>query len=127
MRFFTDVKTDKEEEKYQYHHEEDHEDNDKEEVEVHNDDECMDSKTDHGERPWKRLCLKVIDDLSIHQQVERRRCYMDGDDMDYEEAKEAPVDKQKFLSNRLFKPVKVPEEFSNDETDDIRGHPLTKR
>lgn len=125
-RRFTDVKTDEEEE-YLYHDEEDHEDDENEEVEVHDDDECTDSETDNGKRLWKRLCLEVIDDLSTDQQIERQHCYMDGDDMDYKEAEEAPVDKQKFLLNRLFKPVKVPEEFSNDETHDIRGHPLTKR
>ena len=54
------------------------------------------------------------------------RRYMDDHGMDYEEAAEAAVDNREFLLNSLFKPVKVKEESSNNERDDITGHLLTK-
>ena len=38
--------------------------------------------------------------------------------MDFEEATEAAVDKRKFLLNRVFQPVEIPEESSNEEADD---------
>ena len=56
---------------------------------------------------WYR-CLKQD---PIHRQVIKTlRKFMDEDDMDYEEASEAAVNKQKFLLNSLFKEAKVPKE-----------------
>ena len=53
-------------------------------------------------------CLKQ--DPIHHQVVKTLRKFMDEDDMNYEEAVEAAVNKQKFLLNSLLKEVKVHEE-----------------
>ena len=56
---------------------------------------------------WYR-CLKQD---PIHRQVIKTLSkFMDEDDMDYEEASEAAVNKRKFLFNSLFKEAKVPKE-----------------
>ena len=56
---------------------------------------------------WYR-CLKQD---PIHRQVMKTlRKFMDEDDMDYEEASEAAVNKRKFLLNNLLKEAKVPKE-----------------
>ena len=72
--------------------------------------------------------LKWIRNLKpdhIHKEIMATlRRYMDDDDMDFEEAAEAAVDKRKFLLNRGFEPTEVPDESSNEEADDIRHHPL---
>ena len=39
-----------------------------------------------------------------------KRFMNEEDEMDYEEAAEAAVDRRKFLLNRIFKPRPVPEE-----------------
>ena len=44
--------------------------------------------------------------------------------MDFEEAVEAAVDKRNFLLNRVFKQVQLPDESSDEESDDLRRHPL---
>ena len=51
---------------------------------------------------------------------------MDDDDMDFEEAVEAAVDKRKFLLNRVFKPVEIPEDSSDQEEDDVVRHRTVK-
>lgn len=72
--------------------------------------------------------LKWIRNLKsdhIHKEIMATlRRYMDDDDMDFEEAAEAAVDKRKFLLNRVFEPTEIPDESSNEEADDIRHHPL---
>ena len=56
---------------------------------------------------WYR-CLKQD---PIHRQVIKTlRKFMDEDDMDYEEASQAAVNKRKFLLNNLLKEAKVPKE-----------------
>ena len=52
------------------------------------------------------------------------RRFMDDDDMDFEEAAEATVDKRNFLLNRVFKPVQLPDESSDEKPGDLRRHPL---
>ena len=70
--------------------------------------------------------LKWIRDLKsdgIHKEIMATlRRYMDDDDMDLEEAAEAAVDKRKFLLNRVFKPVQIPEDTSDQEEDDVVRH-----
>ncbi|KAL9964691.1 hypothetical protein ACROYT_G028366 [Oculina patagonica] len=145
------------------------------------DESSIESDEDNDERPWKKLRLEVIYDLSSNydEQVERYqkegssknvveakasnfllpsyrkklrglylhylkwirhlksdhihkevmatlRRYMDDDDMDFEEAAEAAVNKRKFLLNRVFEPIEVPDESPDEEADDVRRHPLAK-
>ncbi|KAL9952830.1 hypothetical protein ACROYT_G040143 [Oculina patagonica] len=177
---FDDVETEEEE----YDHNEDEQEEDDEDVEEDDgddDESSVDSGEENDERPWKKLRLEVIDDLSSNydEQVERYqeegssknvaeakasnfllpsyrkklrglylhyvkwirhlksdhihkevmatlRRYMDDDDMDFEEAAEAAVNKRKFLLNRVFEPIEVPDELPDEEADDVRRHPLAK-
>ena len=168
----------KEEEEDYDHEEDEQEDPLSNEDDVEEDHESStDSETEKVDRPWKKLRLEVIDELSsdYDEQVERfqnegvpkdvaeakasnyllpayrkklrglyvhylkwirnlkndrihkeimatLRRYMDDDDMDFEEAVEAAVDKRKFLLNRIFKPVEIPEDSSDQEEDDVVRH-----
>jgi len=62
---------------------------------------------------WSRQMKKD----PIHEEVMKtlKRFMNEEDEMDYEEAAEAAVDRRKFLLNRIFKPRPVPEEESTDE------------
>ena len=72
--------------------------------------------------------LKWIHDLKsdhIHKEIMATlRRYMNDDDMDFEEAAESAVNKRKFLLNRVFKPIEVPDDTSDQGADDVRRHPL---
>ncbi|KAL9956862.1 hypothetical protein ACROYT_G038410 [Oculina patagonica] len=150
---FDDVET--EEEEYDHNADEQEEDDeDVKEDDGDDDESSIESDEENDERPWKKLRLEVIDDLSSNydEQVERYqeegssknwirhlksdhihkevmatlRRYMDDDDMDFEEAAEAAVNKRKFLLNRVFEPIEVPDESPDEEADDVRRHPLAK-
>ncbi|KAL9970138.1 hypothetical protein ACROYT_G022465 [Oculina patagonica] len=144
---FDDVETEEEE----YDHNEDEQEEDDEDVEEDDGDDdeySIESDEENDERPWKKLRLEVIDDLKkklrglylhyvkwirhlnsdhIHEEVMATlRRYMDDDDMDFEEAAEAAVNKRKFLLNRVFEPIEVPDESPDEEADDVRRNPLAK-
>ena len=64
-------------------------------------------------------CLKQD---PIHRQVIKTlRKFMDEDDMDYEGASEAAVNKRKFLLNNLLKEAKVPKEPKPEEEEEEEG------
>ncbi|KAL9977343.1 hypothetical protein ACROYT_G014735 [Oculina patagonica] len=106
---FYDVET--EEKEY------DHNENEQEEV-----DEDVE-EDDDNESSW----IRDLKSDHIHKEVMATlRRYMDDDDMDFEKAVEAAVNKRKFLLNRVFEPIEIPDESPDEEADDVRRHPLAK-
>ena len=55
--------------------------------------------------------------VPVHQKITATlRRFMDENSLDYEEAAEAAVDKQKFLLNRVFERLQVPDEEEKEDT-----------
>ena len=62
-------------------------------------------------------CFRRLRGDPVHQKITATlRCFMDQNSLDYEEAPEAAVDKQKFLLNRVFERLQVPDEEEEEDT-----------